>query len=107
MLICDECVNYFLECAVSNHPIRYGLCELCGNEALCHDISVPENKKNKGNGIDTVADIIREAIRVLYYPDIDQNDGLTLAEYTIEKVFGSSPEEFAKYVLNKEEKEND
>jgi hypothetical protein len=107
MRICDECVNYFLECAVSNSLLRHGLCELCGKEAYCYDIAIPENKKKTGNNIDNAADSIREAIRVLYYPDIAKNDGLQLADYTIVKKSGKSPEEFVKYVLKKEVKEND
>ncbi|MBK5190737.1 MAG: hypothetical protein JJE19_04495 [Methanosarcinales archaeon] len=107
MLICADCVDYFLACSVSSYPVRYGLCELCGQKAHGYDIAIPENKKKKGNGIHNAADIIREAIRVMYYPDIDQNDGLKLAEYTIKKVSGRSTEEFAKYVLNKEVMENE
>ena len=105
MLICDDCVNYFLECAVSNFPVRYGLCELCGKEAHSYDIVIPEHDKKAGNGIDAAA-VIREAIRVLYYPDIAIKDGLKLAEYTIKKKSGRSPEEFTRYVLKKEVKEN-
>jgi len=86
MLICDDCANYFLECSVSSFPIRYGLCELCGNEAHCYSIAIPENKKKTGN--DIAADSIREAIRVTYYPDIDQKDGLKLADlYDKEKIW--------------------
>jgi hypothetical protein len=107
MLICDDCVKYFLECPISSVPIRYGLCELCGNKGHCHDIVIPETKGRGYNVIHNEADIIREAIRVLYYPDIDLSDGLKLAEYTIRKLSGRSAEELAKYVLNKEENEND
>jgi hypothetical protein len=107
MLICDDCVNYFLGCPVSNYQTRYGLCELCGNKAHCYDMVIPEKKGKRGNGTHNVADIIREAIRVLYYPDIDLSDGLKLAEYTIIKLSGRSAEELAKYVLNKEVKKND
>jgi hypothetical protein len=107
MRICDESVDYFLEYSVSNYPISYGLCELCGKEAHCYDIAIPENKKKTGNTMDNAADSIREAIRVLYYPDIDEKDGLKLADHTIVKKSGRSPEEFVKYVLNKEVKEND
>ena len=106
MLICDDCVNYFLECPVSSYPIRYGLCELCGKEAHCYDIVIPEHDKKAGHRIDDAAAVIREAIRVLYYPDIAIKDGLKLAEYTIKKKSGRSSEEFAKYVLKKEVKEN-
>jgi len=107
MLICADCVNYFLDCAVSNYSIRFGLCELCGNKAHCYDIAISETKTKKGSEIHSVADIIREAIRLMYYPDIDKNDGLKLAEYTVEKLYGRSAEEFAQYVLNKEVKKND
>jgi hypothetical protein len=44
---------------------------------------------------------------VMYYPDIDQTEGLKLAEYTIEKLSRKSMEEFTKYVLKKEENGND
>ena len=107
MLICDDCVNYFLECPVSSYPIRYGLCELCGNTAHCYDMHIPKNKTNGRNKMHTAADIIRETIRVPYYPDIDKNDGLKLADYTIRKVSGRTPEELAKLVLQKEVQEND
>jgi hypothetical protein len=43
----------------------------------------------------------------MYYPDIDLHEGLRLAEYTARKISGKSAEEFAKYVLNKEENEDD
>jgi hypothetical protein len=107
MLICDDCVNYFLDCSVSNYPLRYGLCELFGDGAYCYDIAIPENNKKTGNNIDNAAAIIREAIRVLFYPDIDKRNGLKLADYTIVKKSGRSLEEFVKYVLKKEVKEND
>jgi hypothetical protein len=107
MLICSDCVDHFLECAVSNYPLRYGLCELCGNKAHGYDIAIPENNKKTGITMDNAADSIREAIRVLYYPDIAKNDGLKLADYTIVKKSGRSPEEFVKYVLKKEVNEND
>jgi hypothetical protein len=83
------------------------LCELCGQKAHGYVIVIPENKKKTGNRLHSAADIIREAIRVIYYPDIDQNDGLKLAEYTIKKVSGRSTEDFAKYVLKKEIRGND
>ncbi|MGC9445051.1 MAG: hypothetical protein ACP5E9_09040 [Candidatus Methanospirareceae archaeon] len=107
MLICEECVNYFLECPVSSYPIQYGLCELCGNKAHCYDVCIPKNKPNGNDKIDSAADNIREAIRVLYYPDIEENNGLKLAEYTIRKVSGRTPEELAELVLQMEVKEND
>lgn len=86
MIICADCVNYFLQCSVSNYPIRYGMCELCGNDAHCYNITTPENKTKEGSEIHGVSDFTREAIRVIYYPDIDKNDGLKLAEYTVEKL---------------------
>jgi hypothetical protein len=49
--------------------------------------------------------ILRETIRVLYYPDIEKNDGLKLADYTIRKVSGRTPEELAELVLQKEVKD--
>lgn len=107
MLICAACINYFLQCSVSNYPIRYGMCELCGNNAHCYDIAIPENKANKWSEIQSIADIIRETIRLMYYPDIDKNDGLQLAEYSVERLYGGSAEEFAKYRLNKEVNKND
>jgi hypothetical protein len=106
MLICEDCINYFLACSVSNYPLRYGLCELCGNETYCY-VVIPEHKKKTGNGIDDAAAVIREAIRVLFYPDIAIKDGLKLADYTIVKKSGRSPEEFVKYVLKKELRKND
>jgi hypothetical protein len=51
------------------------------------------------------ADNIREAIRTLYYPDIEKNGGLELADYTIRKVSGRTPEELAELVLQKEAKD--
>ncbi|MBN1761524.1 MAG: hypothetical protein JW878_00395 [Methanomicrobia archaeon] len=105
MLICDDCVNYFLGCPVSSYPIRYGLCELCGNKAHCYDMHIQKNKTNVRNKVHTTADIIRETIRMLYYPDIDKNDGLKLADYTIRKVSGRTPEELAELVLKKEVKD--
>lgn len=107
MLICGDCVNYFLECPVSNHSISFGFCELCGQKAHCFDIHIPENRKSRGTMTDKSVDSIREAIRVMYYPDIDQTEGLKLAEYTIEKLSRKSMEEFTKYVLKKEENGND
>ena len=106
MLICDDCVNYFLACSIGTYPLRYGLCELCGKEAHCYDIAIPEINKKAGITMDNAVDSIREAIRVLYYPDIATKDGLKLADYTIVKKSGRSPEEFVKYVLKKEVKEN-
>jgi hypothetical protein len=85
MLICGDCVDYFLECAISNSPLRYGLCELCGNKAHCYDIAIPESKKKREIIMDNAAAIIREAIRVLFYPNIDKRNGLKLADYTIVK----------------------
>jgi hypothetical protein len=107
MLICDDCVNYFLECPISSVPIRHGLCELCGQEADCYDIAISENKTRKVNEIHSTADSIREVIRLMYYPDIDLVEGLRLAEYTARKISGKSAEEFARYILNKEENEDD
>ena len=107
MLICEDCVNYFLECPVSSAPLRYGLCELCGQEADCYDIAISENRIKNVNEIHSSADIVREVIRLMYYPDIDVHEGLSFAEYTAQKISGKSAEEFAKYMLNKEENEND
>lgn len=50
----------------------------------------------------TTADVLRETTRVMYYPDIDKNEGLKLAECTIRKVSGRTPEELAKLMLQKE-----
>jgi hypothetical protein len=66
---------------------------------------IPKNKTNERNKIHTPADILRETIRVLYYPDIEKNDGLKLADYTIRKVSGRTPEELAELVLQKEVKD--
>ena len=107
MLICEECVNYFLKCLVSNYPIQYGLCELCGNKTRCYDMHIPENKQNGRVKIHNAADNLREAVRVLYYPDIEKSDGLGLADFTIRKISGRTPEELAELVLELEVKEND
>jgi len=107
MLICADCVNYFLQCSVSNYPTEFGLCELCGNKAHCYNITIPEDKTKKGSEIQSVTDIIREAMRQMYYPDFNKKDGLQLAEFTVEKLYSRTTEEFAKYMLNKEVKKND
>jgi hypothetical protein len=83
------------------------MCELCGTKAHCYDITIPENETKKRSEIHDIADSIRETIRLMYYPDIDKNDGLQLAEYTVEKLYSRSAEEFAKYILNKEVKKDD
>ena len=105
MLICEDCVNYFLGCSVSSYPIGYGLCELCGNETDCYDVHIPKKKTNGRKNIHTPADILRETVRMLYYPDIDKNDGLELADHTIRKVSGRTPEELSELVLQKEAKD--
>ncbi|RZN34102.1 MAG: hypothetical protein EFT35_09800 [Methanophagales archaeon ANME-1-THS] len=107
MLICADCINIRLQCPVSNYPIRPGMCELCGNNAYCYCITIPGDKTKKGSEIPSIADSIREAIRLMYYPDIDTNDGSQLADYTVERLYGRSTEEFVKYRLNKEIKENE
>ena len=107
MLICEECVTYFLGCPMSSCPIRYGLCELCGNKAHCYDMHITKNKPNGNDNIHNIADNIREAIRVLYYPDIEKNNGLELADCTIRKISGRTPEELAELVLQMEVIEND
>jgi len=107
MLICEDCLNYFLECPVSSAPQRYGLCELCGQEADCYDIAIAENKIQKVQELDSTADTIREVLRQVYYPDIDVDKGLSLAEYTARKLSGKSTEDYAKYMLTKEENEDD
>ena len=104
MLICEECINYFLGCPVSSYPIQYGLCELCGNKSHCHDMHVPKNDPDLSGNMHNAADTIREAIRLLYYPDIEKNNGLGLADYTIRKVSGRTPEELAELMLLKEVK---
>ncbi len=102
MLICNECVNYFLGCSVSSYPIRYGVCELCGNKAHCYDMHIPKNQHNMNTKMKNTADMIREAVRLMYYPDIEENDGLELADYTIKKVSGRTTEEIAENIENTE-----
>jgi hypothetical protein len=43
----------------------------------------------------------------MYYPDIDVPEGLSLAEYTARKLSGKSAEDYARYMLTKEEKGDD
>jgi len=62
-------------------------------------MQIQKNKPNGSDNLHNAADTIREAIRVLYYPDLDKNDGLKLADYTIKKVSGRTPEELAELVI--------
>ncbi|MBN1456088.1 MAG: hypothetical protein JW945_07555 [Methanomicrobia archaeon] len=65
-------------------------------------MDIPKKTPNGSDKKHNAADTIREAIRVLYYPDIDKTAGLELADYTIRKVSGRTPEEFAELVLKTE-----
>ncbi len=107
MLICKDCVNYFLACSVRSVPRRYDLCELCGQEENCYDIDLAGTKIERIPELVSLADNIREVLRQMYYPDIDVPDGLSLAEYTARKLSGKSAEDYARYMLNEEETEND
>ena len=107
MLICEDCINYFLACSVRSVPRRNGLCELCGQEADCYAIALAEPEIDRLPELAGLAESVREVLRVIYYPDIDVPEGLSLAEYTARKLSGKSAEEFAKYMLTKEENEND
>ena len=107
MLICEDCVNYFLACSVRSVPRRYGMCELCGQDADCYDIALAEPKIERIPELAGLAGSVREVLRQMYYPDIDVPEGLSLAEYTARKLSGKSAEDYARYMLTKEENEND